>query len=102
MRMEHCETSEDKSKFCILRAESEVCNQFSMFKKVDGGDFSHSRTGSIKVKSFSLYGNGVEDEEEREYQATIVHQYGCRFADIHFVVTWNVEAMLTVSDYTSL
>ena len=97
LRMHHCAKNEDKSRFCILKANYHCVQSSSFaFEKLEG-DFSTRGQGSIKLNSFSLYGTGVEGSDEREYCSTVAYQYGCGLADIHFIVTWNIEPLLTVS-----
>ena len=97
LRMHHCAKNEDKSRFCILKANYHCVQSSSFaFEKLEG-DFSTRGQGSIKLNSFSLYGTGVEGSDEREYRSTVAYQYGRGLADIHFIVTWNVEPLLTVS-----
>ena len=99
IQMQHCSKSVDKSKFCILKADYHPVDGHSssiVFEKLKG-NFTENGLGSIKVNSFSLYGTGDEGSDEREYYATVAHQYGHRLVDIYFAVTWNIEPFLTVS-----
>ena len=101
MRMQHCSKSEDKSRLCILRADYHPVENESVhieFEKLRG-DFTENGIGTIKVNGFSLYGAGDEGSDEKEYYATVAHEYNQRSAYmyIHFAVTWNTQPFLTVS-----
>ena len=101
VEIQHCAKSENVAnlKLNFVRA---ICSQKQLpyiFKQLPGGNFtSRSSYGVIELNSFSGVGITQEGSEDREYrsrlfylkQETICHE-------IHFVVTWNIAAHLTVS-----
>lgn len=100
VEIQHCAKSDDKSKLSFVRA---VCSQDRLpytFKKI-GGDFTDRCSyGSIRLNRFS--GVGItQQSEEREYYSRLFYVYrerddsGCY--EVHFVITWNIEAHITVS-----
>ena len=102
VEIQHCARSEnvDKLDLGFVRA---VCSQKHLpytFKQL-GGDFtSHSSYGVIELNSFSGVAVTQEGSEDREYCSRLFYMYSSQEVqdcEIHFVVTWNVEAHLTVS-----
>ncbi len=87
------------TKLSFVRAH---CSQESLpytFKQLEGrGSFTkHSSYGLLELKHFS--GLAVTGEDvEREYIASLYYQQ-CdpQTLEIHFVITWDVEAHITVS-----
>ncbi len=99
VEIHHCTKMTSSTKLSFVRAH---CSQKSLpytFKQLDGrGSFSeHSSYGSLELNQFS--GLAVTGEDvEREYIASLYYQQ-CdhRTLEIHFVITWDVEAHITVS-----
>ena len=100
VEIQHCAKSENVTnlKLSFVRA---ICSQKQLpytFKQLPGGNFtSHSSYGVIELNSFSGVGVTQEGSEDREYCSQLFYigyPYLCK---IHFVVSWNVEAHLTVS-----
>ena len=98
VEIKHCAKSENvKMKF--VRA---VCSQAQLpytFKPLrKGGDFnSHSSYGVIQVDSFSALAITQEGSVDREYCSQLFYLGQPNSYKIHFVVTCNLEAQLTVS-----
>ena len=102
VEIQHCAKPESDNhiKLHFVRA---VCCQKQLpytFKQLPGGIFtSHSSYGITELNSFSGVGITQEGSEDREYCSQLFYlaigqPNSC---EIHFVVTWNVEAHLTVS-----
>ena len=95
VEIQHCAKSENVS---FVRA---VCSQKQLpytFKQLPGGNFtSHSSYGVIELNSFSGVGVTQEGSEDREYCSQLFYLGQPNLCIIHFVVSWNVEAYLTVS-----
>ena len=96
VEMQHCARAENlKLKF--LRA---VCSQKQLpytFKDL-GGDFTRHRSyGVVEVSGFSGLVITQEGSEEREYCSHLFYLGRPNSCHIHFVLTWNLEAHLTVS-----
>ena len=109
VEIQHCARSEniDKLNLNFVRA---VCSQKHLpytFKQL-GGDFtSHSTYGVIELNSFSGLAVTQEGSEDREYCSRLFYMYlsqedQIQNCEIHFVVTWNVEAYLTVSSIVQM
>ena len=105
LEIEHCAKRENTSKLCFVRA---VCSQknlpytFQKLKKEGPGVFNdHTSYGVVELHSFSGIGVVQKDstEIEREYCAMLfylgktVPSYEFQ---IHFVVTWDTKAHLSV------
>ena len=99
VEMQHCARSENVAnvKLKFVRA---VCSQKQLpytFKEL-GGDFTrHSSYGVVEVNGFSGVAVTQEGSEEREYCSQLFYLGQSNSCQIHFVVTWNTEAHLTVS-----
>ncbi len=99
VEINHCARITSSTKLSFVRAR---CSQESLpytFKQLEGrGSFTeHSSYGSLELNQFS--GLAVIGEDvEREYIASLYYQQ-CdpRTLEIHFVITWDVEAHITVS-----
>ncbi len=104
IEIEHCARITSSTKLSFIRAH---CSQESLpytFKQLEWrGSFSeHSSYGSLELNQFS--GLAVTgDDVEREYIASLYYQQ-CdpRTLEIHFVITWDVEAHITVSPITCM
>ena len=100
VEIQHCAKSENVTnlKLNFVRA---VCSQKQLpytFKQLPGGNFtSHSSYGVIELNSFSGVGVTQEGSEDREYCSQLFYLGQPNPCKIHFVVSWNVEAHLTVS-----
>ena len=96
VEIQHCAKSKNLSNLNVVRA---VCSQKQLpytFKQLPGGNFtSYSSYGVIELNGFSGVAVGKKGIVEREYRSKIF--YLNQRSEIHFVVTWNTEAHLTVS-----
>ena len=97
VEIQHCAKSEN-SKLNFVRT---ICNQKQLpytFKHLPGGNFtSHSSFGVIELNSFSGLGITQEGCENREYCSRLFYMHFSPVRhEVHFVVTWNVEAHLMV------
>ena len=99
LKMQHCARSENVAnlKLKFVRA---VCNQKQLpytFNEL-GGDFtSHSSYGVVEVKGFCGMAITQGGSEKRKYCSQLFHFGPPSSCHIHFIVTWDVEAHLTVS-----
>ncbi len=99
VEIQHCAKMTSSTKLSFVRAH---CSQESFpytFKQLEGrGTFTeHSSYGSLELNHFS--GLAVTGEDvEREYIASLYYQQ-CdpRTLEIYFVITWDIEAHITVS-----
>ena len=100
VELQHCAKMENTSNHNLSFVRA-VCSQKQLpytFKQLPGGNFiSHSSYGVIELNSFSGVGVTREATEEREYYSRLV--YLVQRSEVHFIVTWNVDAHLTVSVY---
>ena len=102
LEIDHCAKSENVSKLCFVRA---VCTQPNLpyiFRRLDGGQFSHSSSyGVMELKCFSGVAISQEGSEEREYCARLYYlaeSFTISYEiNIHFVITCNTKAHLAVS-----
>ena len=99
VEMQHCARSENVAnlKLKFVRA---VCSQKQLpytFKELGGYFTSHSSYGVVEMCGFSGLAITQEGSEEREYCSQLFYLGRPSSCNIHFVVTWNVEAHLTVS-----
>ena len=98
VEIQHCAKSENLSKLSFVKA---VCSQKQLpytFKQLPGSNFtSNSSYGVIELNSFSGVGITQEGSEDREYCSQLFYLGQPSLCKIHFVVTWNIEAHLTVS-----
>ena len=98
VEIQHCARSENITNLSFIRA---ICSQEQLpytFKQLPGGNFtSHSSYGVIELNYFSGVGVTQEGSEDREYCSQLFYLGKANQCKIHFVVSWNVEAHLTVS-----
>ena len=101
LEIQHCARPENISKLAFVKA---LCSQESLpytFRQQQGGRFTNSSSyGVLQLESFSGAGVVQEESEDREYIARLFYQsqkIGSYDIHIHLVVTWNIEAYLTVS-----
>ena len=106
VEIQHCARSENVAKLNLNFVRA-VCSQKQLpytFKQL-GGDFtSHSSYGVIELNSFSGLAVTQEGSEDREYCSRLFYMYLSQEdqnREIHYVVTWNDEAHLTVGLYIS-
>ena len=99
VEIQHCARSENVANLKLMFVTA-VCSQKQLpytFKEL-GGDFtSHNSYGVVEVNGFSalaiiLWG----PKPEREYCSQLFYHGHHSSYNIYFVVTWNVEAHLTV------
>ena len=100
VEIQHCAKSEGDE--CIkLHFVRAVCCQKQLpytFKQLPGGVFTnHSSYGVTELNRFSGVGITQEGSGDREYCSQIFYLGQPNSCQIHFVVTWNVDAHLTVS-----
>ena len=103
MEIQHCAKITSSTKLTFVRA---VCSQETLpytFKKLEGrGSFSEqSLYGCLEVNHFSGFGVGAEGDVDKSYIASL--WYKCRnprHLDIHFAITWDDEAHITVRDFS--
>ena len=97
VEIQHCTKSENVTNLSFVRA---VCSQEQLpytFKQLPGGNFtSHSSYGVIELNGFSGVGVTQEGSEDREYCSQLFYLGQPNPCKIHFVVTWNIDAYLTV------
>ena len=99
VEIQHCTKLENvtNTKLSFVRA---VCSQRQLpytFKQLPGGNFtSHSSYGIIELNSFSGVGVAQEGSEDKEYCSQLFYLGHLNPCKIHFVVTWNIDAHLTV------
>ena len=102
VEMDHCAKRENTSKLHFVRA---VCSQKTLpytFRKLKEGTFNeHTSYGVVELHSFSGVGVVQEDsrEAEREYCAMLFYlgkTVSSYEFQIHFVVTWDTQAHLSV------
>ena len=98
LEIQHCANPRNISKLCFVKS---LCSQKTLpytFKQLPGGNYSEGY-GIIQMNSFSGIAITQQGSEEREYVARLFYQSQniCTY-DIYLVVTWNIEAHLTVSD----
>ena len=99
VEIQHCAKSENIRNLKFIRG---ICSQKQLpytFKQLPEGNFtSRSSYGVIELNSFSGVGITQEGSEDREYCSQLFYLGQPSLYKIHFVVTWNIEAHLTVSD----
>ena len=105
VEIQHCAKSENITvhKLSFVRA---VCSQKQLpytFKRLSEGNFSsHSSYGVIELNSFSGVGVTQEGSEDKEYCSQLFYLGQPDRCKIDYVVTWNTEAHLTVSNCLSM
>ena len=98
VEIQHCAKVESNNdhNLSFVRA---ICSQKQLpytFKQLPKGIFTtYSSYGVIDLNSFSGVGVIQKGVEEREYYSRLV--YLIQRSEVHFIVTWNVDAHLTVS-----
>ena len=97
LEIQHCAKQDNTSKLCFMKA---LCSQETLpytFKLLKTGSHFH-RYSVLQLNSFSGVAVAQEGSEEREYVARLFYCTQSIYThDIHLVVTWNIEAHLTVS-----
>ena len=101
VEIQHCAKSENIRNLKFIRA---VCSQKQLpytFKQLPEGNFtSNSSYGVIELNRFSGVGVTQEGSKDREYCSRLFYMPLTRKVptqEIHFVISWNTEAHLTVS-----
>lgn len=99
LEIQHCAKAEDVSRLSFVRA---VCTQEELpytFKRLNPVSSSSSSYGFIRLQRFSGLAITQEGSQDREYIAKLFYlNPNISTYEIHLVVTWNVEAHLTVSE----
>ena len=96
VEIQHCARPENPN----LKFVRAVCSQKQLsytFKQLRGNFSSHSSYGVIELNSFSGLAITHEGSEDKEYCSQLFYLGHPDLCKIHFVVTWNLEAHLTVS-----
>ena len=98
LEIQHCVKLTDTSKLSFVRARCVQKHLPYEFKDVEGGVFSSdSDYGSVELDQFSEVGI-VCNEPVYAYCARLYYlKKGTNQRDIHFVITWDMEAHTTVS-----
>ncbi|MCG8625693.1 MAG: hypothetical protein MJE68_27305, partial [Proteobacteria bacterium] len=101
VEIQHCAKSENTTnlKLSFVRA---VCSQKQLpytFKLLGGSFTSHSSYGVIELNGFSGVGVTQAGSEDREYCSRLFYMPLNPNQKIDFVVSWNIEAHITVSQY---
>ena len=99
VEIQHCVRSENVGNL-NLKFVRAICSQKQLpytFKQLRGNFTSHSSYGVIELNSFSGLAITQEWSEDREYCSQLFYLGKPNLCRIHFVVTWNLEAHLTVS-----
>ena len=101
VEIQHCARSENISKLTFVKA---FCSQKSLpytFRQLGGRFTSNSSYGTIQLDSFSGVAVAQEGSEDKEYIARLFYlSHTISTCEIHFVVTWNIEAHITVNIIT--
>ena len=99
VEIEHCALKENTAKLSFVRSH---CNQEQLpynFKTLGGRFTDHSSYGYIEVTSFSGLAVTQDGSDERKYCACLYYlQKPRHYLEIHFVLVWDDEAHLTVSN----
>ena len=110
LELQHCAAIKHQSEYSSLSFIVAKCSQEELpykFKFLDKGIFSqHSSHGSVDVKQFSLFGLVevfkqwcINLLQPRSYIAQLFYsEEGENTWLLHFVITWNQELYLTVSN----
>jgi hypothetical protein len=102
VEIQHCAKLENITNLKLSFVRT-VCSQKQLpytFKQLAGGNFtSHSSYGVIELNGFSGVGVTQEGSDDKKYYSQLFYLGQPNRCKIHFVVTWNVEAALTVSLY---
>ena len=100
VEIQHCARSENVANL-NLKFVRAVCSQKQLpytFRQLQGGNFtSHSSYGVIELDSFSGLAITQEGSDDREYCSQLFYLGQPSSCKIHFVMTWNLEAHLSVS-----
>ena len=108
LELQHCAAIKHQSECSFIVAK---CSQEELpykFKFLDKGIFSqHSSHGSVEVKQFSLFGVVERFTQwfvnllRRSYVAQLFYfDKGENLWQLDFIITWNLELCLTVSNIT--
>ena len=105
VEMEHCAHLDGASSLCFVRAQCSQPRPYT-FRKIGGSFNGDKHVGTIKLKGFSGIAASTSGDSTLDYCARIFHfnqtvGEDCSY-EIHFVVTWNIEAKLTVSQILHL
>ena len=101
VEIQHCAKSKDISKLSFVKAR---CSQKDLpycFKKLHESSHFHNENsyGVTELTSFSGVGLTLDESEDKEYVARLFYLSRTMLTrEIHLVVTWNIEAHLTVRD----
>ena len=99
VEIQHCVKPENVGNLNMkfVRAACSDKQLLYFFKELRGGNFSqHSSYGVIQVDGFSGLAITQEGSEDREYCSQLFYICQPNSYKIHFVMTWNLEAHLTV------
>ena len=101
VEMQHCARSENVANLNLkfVRANCRQKHFPYTFKQLGGNFSSHSSYGIIELNSFSGVAITQEGSTAREYCSQLFYLGHPNICSIHFVVTWNLEAHLTVSEH---
>ena len=103
VEIQHCAKSDNMSKLNFAKA---LCSQPQLpynFNHVPEGSFNNqSSYGVIKMHSFSGMVITQTGTTDKEYCSKIFYFDGPSQTEVHFVMTWNTKAHLTVSHYIPL
>ena len=99
VEIQHCAKSKNALKLKFVRADCTQAQLPFKFQYLEGGQFTtDSCCGIIKLKQFSAIAIVQDQSEEREYYASVFYfTPNITTREIHFVVTFNTVAHLTVS-----
>ena len=100
VEIQHCAKMNVADGLNNLKFVRAICSQKQLpytFKELGGNFSSHSSYGVIQVNGFSGLAITQEGSEDREYCSLLFYLGKPTSYQIHFVVTWNIEAQLTVS-----
>ncbi len=94
----HCALLQNSFRLFIARA---LCTQSDLpytFKVVQGGSFSTQSTyGVVCLERFSGLAAIQERSDERRYWSSVFYMGPVKKRDVHFTVTWDDDAHITVS-----
>ena len=95
LEIQHCAST--KKNLFFARSQCTQKDLPYLFKVVLGGTFSeHSSYGVTAVNQFSGYAVIVNGSNQRRYCSSVYYMGPPNNRDIHFTVTWNDEAHITV------
>ena len=104
VEIQHCGKSRDVSKLSLVKA---CCSQAELpyrFEKLQGNHFYDEDSFSYvanELTSFSGVGVVQEGSQDKHYAARLFYlcRTVCKEYEIHFVVTWDTKAHITVQAY---